>query len=176
MSAVHLKRSDRDLSIALGCVIYDALILATAIQVRRSRGSRPRLATLKWSEAQIAIDVILLKTRVLVDFLTSRGKNPDDIRASDFKYAPSHTFTDLPDTFREAINKRSAHLSWTRVADSLPEFAEVDEGIDAYAHKVMLEVRSFTTSVIASGIVPVLERHQAYLTALETAYSDITGL
>ena len=49
--------SPEQLSIALGCVIHDALILAIAISMRRNRRSRPKIEGLDWGEAQIAIDV-----------------------------------------------------------------------------------------------------------------------
>ncbi len=161
--------------IALGCVIYEALILSIAIQMRQSRRSRPKVAGLNWSEAQIAIDVILLKSRVLADFLTCRGNNPDDIRASDFGYTMSSRLEPMPKAFRDAINKRSAHLSWARVAESLPDFEKVGAGIDVYAQRVMTEIHSFVKSMIAAGITPSLDRHKAYLNALETVYTQIKG-
>jgi hypothetical protein len=165
----------KDLSIALGCVIYDSLILAIAIQMWRTRKLRPKIPDLSWSEAQIAIEVILLKTRVLVDFLTARGNNPDDIRASDFGYKLSADFSPFPQTLRDAINRRSAHLSWMRVAQSLPDFGKVDERLDAYATSVMTEINSFIAATMAAGIMPSLDRHRAYLGALRKIYAQISS-
>jgi hypothetical protein len=165
--------SREDLSIALGCVIHDALILAIAISMRRSRHSRPKIAGLNWGEAQIAIDVILLKSRALVDFLFSRKGSPDDILAEQFRYVPSATYASLPKAFRDAINQRYAHLSWARVATSLPEMTEVEEGLDVYAGRILTEVYSFIESMAREGISPILDRHKHYWEALQLEYAKL---
>ncbi len=172
MTASDRKRAN-DLSMALGCVIYESLILAIAIRMWRTRKSRPKIPDLNWGEAQIALELILLKTRALVDFLGSRGNNPDDIRASDFGYRVTIGFKPLPQSFREAINRRCAHLSWMRVRQSLPDFTEVDEGVDAYATNVMIEINSFIDAATAAGIVPSLDRHKAYLRALQKVWTQV---
>jgi DNA polymerase III epsilon subunit-like protein len=161
-----------DLSIALGCVVHDALILAIAISMLRSRHSRPKIEGLNWSEAQIAIDVILLKSRVLEDFVFSKGSS-DDILAKQFGYKPSRTHGALPKAFRTAINKRSAHLSWTRVAASLPEMTKVEEGLDIYAEKILAEIYSFVESAIKQGVTPSLDRHKRYWEALQREYAKL---
>jgi hypothetical protein len=57
------------------------------------------------------IDTSLIALRDLDDFLTPRAgrTKPDDIRASDFSYAGSHTF--LTQSERERINKLIAHTT-----------------------------------------------------------------
>src|SRR5438876_3107137 len=108
MTTSDRKRAN-DLSMALGCVIYESLILAIAIRMWRTRKSRPKIPDLNWGEAQIALELILLKTRALVDFLGSRGNNPDDIRASDFGYRVTAGFKPLPQVFE----KRSIDVALT---------------------------------------------------------------
>lgn len=177
MAASKTAGTSGNRSIALGAVIYEALILAVAMKMRGSRRSRPRVPAIDWSEAQIAIDVVLLKLRLFEDFLTSHRTKSDDMVASDFHiaYAPSGSLK-LPKKVREAINKRMAHLSWARVGEEPPvPFTEVGEGIDVYAERVLKEVYKFITSAIEAGISPSRDTHKGYWDALKTLYAELVS-
>jgi hypothetical protein len=165
----------RDFGVAIGTVIYEALILAVAMQVRGTRHSRQRVPGLEWSEAQIAIDVILLKVRLLEEFLFSNGTKKDDMFASQFPiaYAPPSSLA-LPAKVRHAINKRTAHLSWMRVADDPPPpFTAVGEGIEVYAQRILKEIYTFIAVAFAHGITPTRKTHQEYWEALEKLYAEL---
>jgi hypothetical protein len=63
-------RTPDELGKALGCVIYDMLMLLIALSVHRRRASYPCYEELTWGEPQISIEVILLKARSLMDFIS----------------------------------------------------------------------------------------------------------
>lgn len=98
---------------ALGCVIYDMLIVASAI--RQLQNPPPKYADLRFGDDQAAFEAAMLKCRALLDFLclppqtkkhdiiiTDLGKTPLTLSASERK-------------FRTAVNQWCAHLDWQRV-------------------------------------------------------------
>ncbi len=113
---------------ALGHLLYDTLILASALVFRNKRYLFSLFDGLQFGIPQSALDVIRLKSRSLIDFFELRQRNlhDEDMLASDFKSVPSEgphpsdaVIARLAPKI-EAINQGAAHLSWQRLTKPLP--------------------------------------------------------
>src|SRR5437660_390045 len=74
---------------ALGHLLYEALILASALVFRNKRHLFSFFDDLQWGIPQIAQDVIRLKARLLLDFFEPQNPHPDDILVQDFTNVPA---------------------------------------------------------------------------------------
>ncbi len=111
---MNLKSKRESKSQALKCVVYDALVLAGAI--KRIKDNLPANRDLSFANDQIAMEMALIKSRSLIDFLSKKrgSSHPDDIVIEDFG-APPVKFNKKITRFRDSVNKYSAHLTWERV-------------------------------------------------------------
>ena len=148
-------RSPAEKGIALGTIVYDALLLALSLQVRRDgiRYGASVPGTDFRKEPQIALELMVVKCRALDDVLMSKSTNPDDVVASDFSYTRSPGYGGLAGTtFRVAVNKRTAHLTWTRVDDwPLANWESVGAGVETYACDVLKETLLLVKHALANG-------------------------
>jgi hypothetical protein len=148
--ATYAPHSDEAKGHALGAVIYEALLLALSLHLRRAREqSIEHVPNAGWNrERQIALELMVIKCRVLDDFITSFGDKTNDIHAGDFNYTPGPEYERLAVDFRDAVNKRTAHLTWTRVANApLPDWDKVGGGAANHACDVLKETYRFIADI-----------------------------
>ena len=152
---------------AVGSVVYDALLLALALDLYRERGKYPKLAGTGWTrEGQIAMELALVRCRALDDFLCDKGSKPsNDIYARrDLNYQLSTSYRALPTDFRDAINQRTAHLTWSRTKGPLANFQNIGDGVEKYVEYVLAEAFAFVQQITQqpNGIQFIEKHHQAY--------------
>jgi hypothetical protein len=170
-----LKRTKEDLGKALGCVVYDALILLVALSVFRKRGQYPVIQGLTWGEPQLANDVILLKCRSLMDFLSPKRRSRDDIVITDFGRPPITLSRDLQ-SFRRSVNQWTAHLSWQRalrLPAGTPQPMQGD--IETRGLSVLTKVRAVVSECVSAGMSFVEERHRRFHDVFEREYTRMTA-
>jgi hypothetical protein len=128
-----MSHSKDELRCALGCVVYDMVMLALALGQFRGHKSVPMFKGLTWGEPQISIEVILTKCRTLMDFLSPPQHHPNDIVIGDFDL-PSAPLPGALQIFRKSINQWSAHLSWQRAlrkGNAAPQPLQSDMDVNA---------------------------------------------
>ena len=168
-------RTKDDLGRALGCVIYDALILLIALSVFRRRKQCPMYEGLQWGEPQIAVDVILVKFRSLIDFLAPKHSHPDDISITDFGCPPVVLPATIK-TFRKSINQWSAHLTWQRALSSqslAPQPARPD--IDSHAFWLVTTIEATIRDCLSTNIVLVEDRHLRFYRVFQSEFVKLTS-
>jgi hypothetical protein len=113
------ERSKENQAKALESVLYEMLILTSALLLRDKRGHFKNYEGLFWGPPQIAHDVIRLKARLLHDFFTNKSKYESDMIADDFTV--NNPLTTLDGDTRKALtefskkaDKWTIHLTWTR--------------------------------------------------------------
>jgi hypothetical protein len=153
----HRKsKADRDTRKALGCVVYDMHLLATALLLRQyARASGQK------DLRELASDMLLLKGRSLFEFLTSKHRLKKRITVHDFALDPRQIPQELRDFFGFA-SQRSAHLSWDRAQDPLPRHPNIDSD----GPVVLNLANEVCSQILAKGITLSLPRHRAYYQAL----------
>lgn len=98
---------------ALGCVIYDMLMVASAI--RQLHNPPHKFTNLRFGDEQAAFEAAMLKCRALLDFLCLPPEiNKHDIIITDLGGTPL-TLSETERTFRTSVNQWCAHLDWQRV-------------------------------------------------------------
>src|SRR5262249_22981032 len=111
---------------------------------------------LQWGAPQIAHDVIRLKCRLLLDFLSPlRQAQGDDIILQDFANLVSGQLdqSELEEMggFIEKVNKWTVHLSWMRTTGE--EYSRRDrELMEEYAMKLLGTVSRFIKECVANGV------------------------
>jgi hypothetical protein len=149
------RRSKEDQVKALESVLYEMLILASALLLRDKRGSFRDYPRLLWGPPQIAHDVIRLKCRVLLDFFFPREAQPDDdmtvLDFGDLASAPlGQDGIEELRAFTKRINKWTAHLSWTRTTE--PEYSKKDRQLmEGHATKLLGIASKFIEDCMANG-------------------------
>ena len=121
-SGARSVRRKRDQEEALFHVIYEMLILASALLLCDKRYFLSEYPNLQWGPAKIADDVIRLKSRLFRDFLLPSSPDPRDMVVWDFN-VPFPPLTSPPESqdFRDRIeNTGTAHLSWGRIKQTTP--------------------------------------------------------
>jgi hypothetical protein len=157
------SKTDRDTRKALGCVVYDMHLLATALLLRRyARASgRPDLR-------ELAGDILLLKARSLIQFLTSKRRSNKRITVHDFALHAKPVPPALRG-FEGFVSQRSAHLSWDRARDPLPRRPNIDrDGL-----WVLDLANAACTQILAKGITLSLPRHQTYYQVLKSQLAQL---
>jgi|ERR1043165_3438783 hypothetical protein len=87
------------------------LMLVVAPSVHHNKDRYAHFAELSWGEEQIAIDVILLKSPSLMEFIHPGPHTRDVIVTMDFglrRIKLPHAIQN----FRKSVNQWAAHLSW----------------------------------------------------------------
>ena len=165
------KRSINELGLALGCVIYDMLMLLIALSVHRRRTEYPCYDGLAWGEPQIAIEVILLKCRSLMDFLSPRTPY-GDITIKDFE-CPGIVIPEELRRFRASINKWSAHLSWQRVLQASQVAPQpIQATLEPNARLLLTQTRAVVSECLVR--VPLVEdRHHAFWRVFEREFARL---
>lgn len=105
----------QDKNDALRAVVFDAVVLATALEAL-DQDSHPKYDVGR-GENQLAVETALIKFRSLYDFLFGENRHEDDLTVDNLGCtAPKG---EIPDgkIFRTSVNKYSAHLTWTRIAE-----------------------------------------------------------
>lgn len=134
-------------------IVYEMLILASALLVRDKRYFVAHYAGMQWGPMKIADDVIRLKSRLFRDFLVP-GPNPDprDMVVSHFGLSlPPLTPPPESKDFRDRIeNTGTAHLSWNRIRQAPPTRAD-REKMETHALWLLTEARKFVDLWLAGG-------------------------
>jgi len=150
----------RDLNLALGCLVYDARILASALYVRRVRAG----AT---AGSAAASELIVLKCRGLVDFLCRVTRDRRDIQISHFGVRPRVLPVGLTGLWKFA-SSRAAHLSWERAVDPLPLWPSLSgQTLDATGLSVLGATLAFIREQLESGRQLTTTRHRRHHRELE---------
>jgi hypothetical protein len=172
---------------ALGCVAYDALMLLAALSVYRSRRNYPNYKGLKWGWPHIAHDVMLMKSRSLIDFFSpprrtnkhakacKPAKVPrwDDILIMDFGCSRIRMRAKLR-AYRRSANQWSAHLTWQRVQRLSTEAAQpTPQEREEHAVWLLSQVRDFIHSQMVAGVVFNQPHHKDFCEAFLREYSRL---
>jgi hypothetical protein len=123
------------------------------------------------------MEFALVRCRALDDFMLDRGIKPsNDIYAKrDFGYQVSTNYQTLPPSFRDAINERTAHLTWSRTRGPLADFQNVGEGVEKYVEYVLAEAFALLQQATQQPVgIPLVEaRHQAYWERLKELHAKL---
>lgn len=156
MGATHSRaaRSAEDYSKALESILYEMLILATALVLRDKRYSFERYERLQWGPPQIANDVIRLKTRLLLDFFFPKNPKDDDIILEDFAISPLQLLgqdrVDELHEFKRKVNKWTIHLSWKRAIDEVSSKSD-RQGMETHALDLLMLGKDFVRECVDRG-------------------------
>ena len=147
-----------DQGAALGHLLYEMLILASALVFRNKRHLFSFFEGLEWGIPQSGLDVIRLKSRLLIDFfeLRPRGPHPNEMLVSHFTSVPADAHpTDAAITRSagkvDSINEGVAHLSWGRLTRPLPTPQDRKE-LDEAALALMGRAVRFVERGLANGL------------------------
>jgi|ERR1051326_1297240 hypothetical protein len=167
-------RTPDELGRALGCVIYDMLMLLIALSVHRRRASSPYYEELTWGEPQISIEVILLKARSLMDFISPRSPTArDSILITDFGVLPI-VLPHSMQVFRRSVNQWVAHLSWQRALrkqGGAPQPLHSD--METHALWLLSKTKTVVGDCISRGAALVEERHQCFYRVFQKEYANM---
>jgi len=169
-------RTDEEKNLALGSVVYEALLLGLGIQLYRERNRFLKLEFAQWTrEGQIALELSLIRCRLLVEFLSGHSKRNDDIKINqvDPVYKRSKSYVDSVNLdFITAINKRCAHLTWERANADLETSQEMNSEESWLI--VFKEAYWFISLQITKGDFAFVEtRHKNYWEELKLLYEDL---
>ena len=170
-----LPKTKTELGLALGCVVYDMLMLLVALSVFRQRRQDARYEGLCWGKSQISIEVILLKARLLMEFISPSASSHNDIVITDFGLAP----VPLPHAIRSArksINQWVAHLSWDRTRRSTKSSQPIQGEMEVQAVWILSKTYQAIESCLAGGVVFVEERHEAFYRVFQKLYVGMAVL
>jgi hypothetical protein len=148
-------RNKDELMKALESVLYEMLILATALVLRDKRYCFQHYPGLQWGPPQIANDVIRLKARLLLDFFYPAKSGRDDILLDDFKIESPLDMLDGAafsrlDDFRKKVNKWTIHLTWTRTSDVV--YGKSDrQSMEQYALDLLRLGDTFIEECLSAG-------------------------
>jgi hypothetical protein len=158
-----MSKLERDPRKALGCVIYDMRLLATALLLRRYARARGRKDL-----RELAGDMLLLKARSLIQFLTSKHRSNKKITVHDFALEPK-TVPSALKRFIGFASQRSAYLSWDRAQDPLAPRPSIDkDGI-----LVLNLADEACAEMLAKGLTLSLPRHKKYYQALQLQMAEL---
>jgi hypothetical protein len=148
-------RTPEELSRALGSVVFDLQLLTVALLIEK-QGYQQEQRRIMRHRARLATEVLLLKSRALLDFMAPYHPKPDDIRIDEFGERRRALTPELI-AYREYVNKRAAHLTWRRTlaadSGSVPD-------MHACAYLILRSAHECVTSIMASGIALQESRHE----------------
>jgi hypothetical protein len=156
MMVVPVHKSTAEQSKGLESLLYEMVILASALLLRDKRAHFATYPRLQWGAAQIALDVIRLKCRLLIDFFATRREHPDDMVCTDF-HAPGWRLTISRDNrkrrirFRRQVNPRTMHLSWTRVTGPAHDKAD-RELMEQITEDLLSQADGFVIACVHGGL------------------------
>lgn len=132
------------------------MILASALLLRDKRYHFVKYPGVLWGAPQIAYDVIRLKCRLLIDFLSQRASRLDDMIAADFGIAEWATAHDAENAerfrrFKNRVSPWTIRLSSKRATDD--EYSKGDQQtIEELAAELMGQVMDFAQACRSAGI------------------------
>jgi hypothetical protein len=150
----------RDQERALEDVLYEMVMLASALAFRDIRYLFSDLPNLEWGFPQIAQDVIRLKSRLLLEFFRQSKSKGTDMIAADFSQVQRQTNAraraDRPTMKRlrrtlDAIHQGTVHLSWNRLNRPNPNKADRQQ-MEKDAEFLLAKTIEFVNRAIASGL------------------------
>ncbi len=145
---------------ALEDLLYETLILASALIFRDIRYLFSDLPNLEWGFPQIAQGVIRLKSRLLLEFFGQSKSKSTDMIAGDFWQVPRETNAqaraDRPTMKRlrrtlDAIHQGTVHLSWNRLNRPNPNKADRQQ-MEKEAEFLLSKAIEFINRAVASGL------------------------
>jgi hypothetical protein len=158
----------------LQSVVYELLMLASAVLLRDKRDCVESYPGLPWGPFQTSHDAMRLKCRLLLHFFMSRAQKPEDMRAKDF--AGQHPSLDkkklkgLQSTIAK-FDPWTVHLSWKRTTD--PEYSKADrEAMERCAMVLLKTGADFIGECLACGVT-LDSTGSKYHAAFKTLHADL---
>lgn len=156
MKSVREERSPQAQAKALESILYEVLILASALLLRDKRYFFENYSGLNWGPPQMSHDVMRLKCRLLLDFFRDKRKNKHDIIVSDFMVKNPYAMLDNDALqklaqFEQRINKWTIHLSWIRTKEA--EYTKTDRQLMEQCTLILLSIADrFIEECLVDGI------------------------
>jgi hypothetical protein len=157
------KQEPHDLQLALGCVEYEMLVLATALIMRRD-SSHERL---RFPDAvyQLVFAALLVKARSLVEFLLASDRRRITVKS--FGLTPTNDR--VLRSFYGWVSQHSVHLEWKRARDPLVlRESKYDEALH-----VLRESARVCERIRERGIDVRAERHRRRQAVLQAQLADL---
>ena len=137
----------------LESLLYEMVILSSALLLRDKRYFFKDYPGLPWGAPQIAHDVIRLKSRLLFDFFYADHPDRNDIVAYDFRINVPAINSDALQRlkqFKQRVNKWTIHLTRTRTID--PEYSKRERQLmEQYALELLNVASKFIEQCLANG-------------------------
>lgn len=156
MKSGREERSPQAQAKALESILYEMLILASALLLRDKRYFFENYPGLNWGPPQISHDVMRLKCRLLFDFFGDKRKHKNDIIASDFNVTNPFATLDSNavqklEQFKQRINMWTIHLSWIRTEEA--EYGKTDRQLMEESTLILLDSADrFVEECLGNGI------------------------
>lgn len=147
------ERTQQDKGAALRAVIFDAAVLAIALEELEHVHPRNDVGR---GENQLAVEAALIKFRSLYDFLFP-PPNPRDDDLTVINLGCTQPKNVVPDgeNLRTSIHKYSAHLTWTRISeqseDTIPLFLQRTESLRVPCEIVLAATWDVIREAISKG-------------------------
>ena len=161
--STRTSRTNRDTGSGLGCVVYDMHLLATALLLRRDACANAR-SDLR----NLADDMLPLKARSLIEFLTLKDRLKKRITVDDFGLDRKPVPQELRNLFG-FVSQRSAHLTWDRAQDPLP----LRPNIDRDGLRVLELANEACSQILEKGVTLSLPRHRTFYQALQSQLAQL---
>jgi hypothetical protein len=144
---------------ALEHLLYEMLILASALVFRDKRYLFSFFDGLNWGVPQVAQDVIRLKSRLLLDFFEGPANpHPEDMLLGHFSSVAAEQLSAKDaqllsglKSAKDKIHKGTVHLSWARTKTQPPTSADRLE-MDEAAIFLLGRANNFVKRSVASGL------------------------
>ena len=150
-------------------------MLLIALSIHKRRKQYPAYEGLKWGESQIAIEVILLKSRSLMEFLSPLRRSGNDITITDFGL-PIVILPRTLSSFRASVNQWSAHLSRQRVFRSPSRSAQPPQNvIEVTGLWLLKKADEMVSECLLSGVAFSEERHKRFYRVFQSEFEKIVG-
>lgn len=168
------ERSQQDKNDALRAVIFDAVVLATALEAL-NQDRYPKYDVGR-GENQLAVETALIKFRSLYDFLFGASGNKDDLTVVNLGCTAPKSEIPSGKSFRTSVNKYSAHLTWTRISEQSDDASlQRSRSLQAPCEFVLTEAWRTICEAISNGY-QLNTWGQKYYDALKTLMSSRKAL
>jgi hypothetical protein len=151
-----------DKSMAFRDVAYDALLLGGAID--RLKKNQKKFRCFGFTNDQISVEVALIKSRSLMDFLEAKKQHPDNLKITDLGGSP-RPFTESFASYRDSVNKFSAHLTKERIYRAKLKPPKIED-IISHGGEILRQTTDFLKGLIKQG-VRLNSRGQRYWNKLQ---------